>query len=304
MLTGVDQSGHAVEPLRGRSVQAQDALAFAAHPASFAQSPGGIWEFYDLVQPIHGMEAWNGGMRRNATQEESPFDHWHEAKPWEETTSKAGIDLWDQILRHRVRQDDPRFVLLAGSDAHGSFNYSEGWWVDWDGIRVDDNALGRVRTLVHLPHREPNSGRQAPSAAEVAEAVRGGSCVATDGPVLNCTVGFNGTQVGLGGVLTVNGDGALEVQVQASSTPEFGPVEQVKLFYYFRGMEGTASVSLGFAAGHTAVVADDLPSGPGYIRLATATHNGTDTHRCFTNPVWIKSAGAGSRALVVACADW
>jgi hypothetical protein len=110
--------------------------------------------------------------------------------------------------------------------------------------------------------------------------------------------------VGLGGILTADGDGELEVQVQAASTPEFGSVEEVELFYYFRGMTGTISVPVSFAAGHSAVVATDLPSGPGYVRLATQTHNGAGTYRCFTNPIWIKSAGAGSRTLVVTCADW
>lgn len=304
VLTGVEQSGCAIEALRDRSVQAQGAVAFAAHPRSFAQSPGGTWEFYDLVQPIHGIEAWNGDIRRHTAAEESPFDHYQEGKPWDETANKAGIDAWDQVLRHRVGLEDPRFVLLAGSDAHGSFNYSEGWWVDWDGIRVDDNALGKVRTLVYLSHRAASSQREAPSAAEVARALQEGSCVVTNGPVLNYTLGFRTAHVGLGRILKVKGDGTLKVKVQAASTPEFGPVEQVELFYYFRGMGATASIRLEFAVGHTAIVAEELPSGPGYIRLATMTQNGSDTYRCFTNPIWIKSLSTGTRALSVACADW
>lgn len=301
VLTGVGATGQAEPALKGRSVQAQGALAFAAHPATMAQAPGGTWEFQDLMLPIHGMESWNGRLTRHATNQHSPFDHWQEAKDWDEGDSKKAIEVWDGLLRQRVGLPDPRFVLLAGSDAHGSFNYSEGWWIDWDGFRVDDNCLGRVRTLLYLPHRETNGLRRAPTEREIVEAIRSGSCVVTDGPVLNFTVGCNGASVRLGEILTLNGDGVLDVNVQAVSTDEFGAVEQVEVLYYFRGMDGTATRKVDFEIGHSEELARDLPSGPGYVRLATSTRSGRETYRCFTNPIWIKSAGEGERRLRVNC---
>lgn len=304
VLAGVGASGEAEPALKGRSVQAQGALAFAAHPATMAQAPGGTWEFQDLMLPIHGMEAWNGRLTRHAANQDSPFDHWQEGKAWDEGDSKKGIEAWDGLLRQRVGLPDPRFVLLAGSDAHGSFNYSEGWWIDWDGFRVDDNCLGRVRTLLHLPDRDGNGPRRAPTEAEIVEAIGSGSCVVTDGPVLNFAVGHNGTQAKLGQILTVDADGALEVSVQAASTDEFGAVEQVEVLYYFRGMEATAAHVVDFRVGHSEELAPDLPSGPGYVRLATTTRSGGETCRCFTNPIWIKSAADGERRLRVNCVAW
>ena len=216
VLTGVDQAGQAVPEMQGRSIQRQGALAFAAHPASFAQSPGGTWEFYDLMQPIHGMEAWNGRVGRLAADEEAPFDQWKKAKDWEEIASHKAIEIWDQMLRQKVGLENPRFVLIAGSDAHGSFNYSEGWWVDWDGLRADDNCLGKVRTLLYLPQRDPDGARTAPSAAEVMHAIRSGSCVITDGPVVNFSLVYNDQQAFLGDILTMEGEGALELKVQTA----------------------------------------------------------------------------------------
>jgi hypothetical protein len=245
------------------------------------------------------MEAWNTRIRLHAGKEESPFDHWEEAKDWKEGASKRGIEVWDRFLRQKVGLDDPRFVLLAGSDAHGSFNYSEGWWVDWDGMRADDNSLGKVRTLLYLPHRDPESPRGAPTEAEVTGAVRTGSCIVTDGPVLNFTLSFNGDQAKLGEIITVEGDGALEIGVQAASTDEFGQVERVRVVYYFLGMDRSVSELVDYPVGDSQVVNDDLASGPGYVRLEAVTGNGQDTFRCFTNPIWIKVADPGKRQLCV-----
>jgi hypothetical protein len=302
VLSGVNRSGQAVPALKERSVQTQGLLAFAAHPATFAQAPGGTWEFPDLMQPIHGMEAWNGRIRFHAAREESPFDNWKEAKDWAEGANRKGIEVWDQLLRQRVGLDDPRFVLLAGSDAHGSFNYSEGWWVDWNGLRVDDNCLGKVRTLLYLPHRDPGGTRLAPTEAEVTTAIRTGSCVVTDGPVVSQTLTYNGQTASLGEVMTLDGDGTLDVVIRGASTAEFGAVEQVRVVYYFQGMDAAASDAIDFDAGHSVVLDGELPNGPGYIRLEAVTHHGEEAFRCFTNPTWVKVAGSGKRQLTVTIA--
>ncbi len=304
VLTGVGATGQVEPALKDRSVQAQGALAFAAHPATMAQAPGGVWEFQDLMLPIHGMEAWNGRLTRHTAKEESPFDQWQEGESWDKGASKKGIEAWDQILRQKVGLQDPRFTLLGGSDAHGSFNYSEGWWVDWDGFRADDNCLGKVRTLIYLPHRESTEPRTAPTETEVVDAIRAGRCVVTDGPVLNFWVSHNGTRATLGDVLQVDGDGTLEVNVQAASTDEFGAVEQVEVLYYFRGMDEASAQVVDFEVGNGQELAQELPSGPGYIRLATTTRTGAEAYRCFTNPIWIKSVADGERRLRVTCVAW
>ncbi|HEX6383286.1 MAG TPA: hypothetical protein VF177_01330 [Anaerolineae bacterium] len=304
VLTGVDEQGEVVPALQGRSVQEQGAIAFAAHPTFMAQAPGGTWEREDLLQPIQGMEAWNTRYSYRTGKEQNPFENWQPAPPWDDGRNKQGIELWDQMLRQKAGLDMPRFVLLGGSDAHGSFNYSVGWWVDWNGIRADDNCLGKVRTLLYLPHRDPTEPRRAPTGAEVVEAIRLGSCVVTDGPVVNFTVGFNGRRATLGQIMTISGDGDLEVAIQAASTAEFGPVQEVDVIYYFEGMNEAVTKPVEFQIGQSQVVADEVPSSGGYIRLAAATSNGEDAFRCFTNPIWIKSDAPGRRRLRLNCVPW
>ena len=250
------------------------------------------------------MEAWNTRIQYHAANEESPFENWERAKAWAKSASRKGIEVWDQLLRQKVGLDNPRFVLLAGSDAHGSFNFSEGWWVDWDGLRADDNCLGKVRTLLYLPHRNPDEARRAPTEAEVTAAIRKGSCVITDGPVVTQTLTYNGKTASLGDIITLNGDGTLNVNIQAASTAEFGEIRWVRVIYYVQGMAVPVSTRRTFRTGRNVVLDDDLPSGPGYVRLEAVTHHGEETFRCFTNPTWIKAAGPGKRRLTVTFIEW
>ena len=85
---------------------------------------------------------------------------------------------------------DRRPLFIAGSDAHGSFNYSVG--LSWDYRRrllVDDNAIGRVRTAVLMPHPYTN---EVPPEGDILAAVKKGSCVVTDGPIIDFSLEHNG----------------------------------------------------------------------------------------------------------------
>ena len=303
VLGGATEQGQAVAALKGRSVREQGALAFAAHPTLLAQLPGSTWEVEDLRNPINGMQAWNIRATVHAGPEQNPFEHWTPAKTWEEGHNKQGIDLWAQMAQEKVELENPRFVLLAGTDAHGSFNYNLAWWLDWNGVRADDNALGKVRTLLYLPYRDADAPRRAPTEAEIVAAIGLGSCVITDGPVLNLGLAFNGERATLGQVMTLKGDGPLAIEVQAASTDEFGPIEKIEALYFFQDME-EVSETINFQVGARRTLAQDIPSRSGYIRLAVETTNGSDTFRCFTNPIWFKSQTTGRRSLEVRCIDW
>jgi hypothetical protein len=324
VLTGKDRDGQPVADLEGRSVQIQKALAFAAHPTTMAQGAGGTWEDEDLQQAIHGMEAWNGRAWFSADPEECPFGHWKNLSAKERGKCLKAVDRWDEILRWRLEHTaEPRFVLLAGSDAHGSFNYSVGLGKDWDGVRADDNCLGRVRTLLYLP--EPKATREMLSEEEVVQAIRTGSCVVTDGPVLGFSLGFNGGPLAtLGQVMPVAGDGTLDLQIRACSTEEFGRVEHVDVVYWFLGLEAreTVRVRVGKPPGgplgnllanalrYVQAVPWEvgLPSRSGYVRLQTETEvntpDGKQVYRCFTNPIWIQASDEGHRRLRVTYVDW
>jgi hypothetical protein len=177
--------------------------------------------------------------------------------------------------------------------------------LDFDIYHAEDNCLGKVRTVLYLPHRGSTADIKAPNVNEITTAIRQGSCVVTDGPILNLTSHFNGREARLGEMMDgLAGDGTLEMRIQASSTAEFGEIKQVKAVYFFKGMPSTEVATVDFQAGNSTVVKENLPSGAGYIRLETETHNGRETFRCVTNPIWFRFSDSGKRSLRVACLTW
>jgi hypothetical protein len=254
------------------------------------------------------MEAWNTRIRRISDDERNPFDHWKDFDGWKEK-NKPGIKKWVKILKKKVDEGKQGCVLLAGSDAHGSFNYSTALFPpDKDLRSANDNCLGRVRTLLYLPERNSNRVRRAPHKNEIVKAIRTGSCVVTDGPVVDFTMNLDDSKpVTLGQTLTVRGGDKLNVKVRQCSTDEFGQVKSVRIFYYFENMEEEDSKPLDFQVNGTAeVVNDNKPvSGSGYVRLTAKTKNGQkDTFRCLTNPIWVKSTDNVERHITIECVEW
>jgi hypothetical protein len=290
------------------------ALAFAAHPYDIAQPPPfkSKWVEKELAdQRLAGHEFWNGRARRQTGLTDNPF----EDLGWKDPSRLRSRDEarlrklrrrveknWEGALQRAAKawpdgakRPGPWPVFIAGSDAHGSFNYSVG--VGWDytmyGL-MSDNALGRVRTLVRLPD---HGAAGFPGQAELLAALRQGCCLVTDGPVLDLTLGHDGTTAHMGGVLPVDGAGEVTVKIVAHTTPEFGPVPQVELFTCWAGRVTKQALP---ADGKSRTVALGSGDERGYCR-AQAWTRGRDGERfcCFTNPIWIKGAGGGAKTLRV-----
>jgi hypothetical protein len=279
----------------------EETLLFAAHPFQMAQPPPpGKWNSEDLVHPrLTGFEFWNARTRRSARMTLDPYasDDWGDPQKLIKNDQgrirkvKAWADgAWDLVLRKGLqnwRTADAlpalRPVFLAGTDAHGSFNYSIG--LSWDYRRrliVDDDALGKVRTVVYLSDEYTNI---IPPEAELLSAIRKGSCVVTDGPILAFTLAQHGTSAHMGEVLTVAGDEDILMNIQAFSTPELGPVDQVELVTCFRpGRKPDKTI---IKRGERVTL--DLAGNQGYCRLF-AQSEGPDGQLfcCFTNPTWVR----------------
>jgi hypothetical protein len=294
----------------------EETLTFAAHPFTFAQPPPpGTWHAEDLDSlRLTGYEFWNGRSRRSGRMTLNPFAK----KDWQDEEKLAKKDearikkvrrwaetRWEPALRRGLVSWSPaedlpaqRPVFIAGSDAHGSFNFSVG--MGWDyrtRLIVDDNALGRARTVVYLPDHQAHT---VPEIKEILAAVRKGACVVTDGPILEFTLGHNGSVAHLGEALTVSGDGDLEMDIVAHSTPEFGTVEQVEVVTCFNGHRKAKTTIV--KAGETERV--KLDGLQGYCRLYAQTV-GQDGERscCFTNPIWARITDGQKRRLSVRVAS-
>jgi len=277
-------------------------LTFAAHPYGVAQVPPSKWDEGDLAHPrLTGHEFWNARNRRSAKQTDNPFAR----KGWTDPDTLKHRDdaritkllrlvneKWEPHLIRGVEEWAPgsmlparRPVFIGGSDAHGDFNYHAG--MAWDYSKadmVDDNGLGRVRTAISLPYHQV---APVPDVDEILAALKKGSCVVTDGPILELFLEHKGQIAHMGETLLVSGDGEPEMKIVAHSTPEFGPVTQVEVVTYFNGQKSKNSSILILEQGKLAVI--QLAGVQGYCRLQTQTI-GMDGERfcCFTNPIWLR----------------
>ena len=231
----------------------QDTLVFAAHPYDVAQVPPARWGKDDLTQPrLTGYEFWNGRSRVKGRHTYNPFDTpaWQDSAKLQEAAAtriaklkKQARERWDPQLQHGIREWAPgderpawRPVFIGGADAHCDFNYHVGWAWDYRRFEVDDNALGRVRTAIHLPN---HASEEVPGVYEILAAIKKGACVVTDGPILELRLEHAGLTAGMGDLLTVSAGGNLELRLLAHTTPEFGPVREIEVVTYFPRTKGS-----------------------------------------------------------------
>jgi hypothetical protein len=313
-----------------------ETLVFAAHPYDIAQPPfvNCDWDQDDLDNPrLTGHEPWNGRSRRSALLTDDPFStrRWNSRRRLTKSDRDRLKKLrgyadsdWDRALRQGIEAwapDEPlparRPVFIAGSDAHGSYNYSVGWGWDYQTqLMCSDNALGRARTAVFLPEHDSGS---VPETEQILAALKKGSCAVTDGPLLEVSLSQGGRTAYMGDALPVEGEGDVEMRIVAHTTPEFGDVEWVEVIADFAdppeevpaGQEGRGLGQQGgdfwrrvwhgqgprrttVRAGQRATIR--LAGAQGYCRVQ-ATTTGPDGERfcCFSNPIWLRAVGGAGR---------
>ena len=196
-------------------IVAAGGFAYAAHPFD-PISPvmrGGSWDLdVDFLAPggkqlqagLVGLEPWNRATMATADDARDPYCLHRDAdpaacfQPDKEANQYArlekGIELgWRPLLQKGLqpREDTagaPLFkvFLAAGSDAHGDFNYEATMdVVDFIGKPsrglsgyAEDNALGRISTVVYAP------AGMGPRGENILRALREGRSVASNGPLL------------------------------------------------------------------------------------------------------------------------
>jgi hypothetical protein len=285
-------------------------LAFAAHPYDIAQVPPARWSREDLTHPrLTGYQFWNGRIRAKAGKTTNPFAHWADvgalAEADEDRIQKLedqAAERWDPQLQLGVRNwpgghELPpwRPVLIAGADAHGDFNYHVGWAWDYRRFDVNDNALGRVRTVVYLPgHAEA----QVPPVADILAALRKGACVVTDGPIVAVHLEQGDRLAGLGEVLEVRGPEKVLLRATAHTTAEFGHVPAVQVVSYWGGQAEREPRRTVVKAGGKGVL--ELDGHQGYCRLqARSVGPLGEGFCCFTNPIWLRVADGNARRIEI-----
>ncbi len=340
IVTGDGSPSHAAIPLKEAlaRIAAAGGFAYAAHPFD-PISPvmrGGKWDLMvDFLAPdgkqllggLVGLEAWNRATMYTADDMRDPFcvvPHSDASACFQRDPAadqyvrlEQGINEgWLPLLRLGLGArsdgiDAPLFktFLAAGSDAHGDLNFEASMdVVDFLGKPArsingyaEDNALGRLFTVVHSP------GGMGPRGENVLRALREGRAVGSNGPIL--IAGFdrnsNGSlddpgDVGIGQEISCPLKSLPPLQLQWVSSEEFGPLQSIKL------MVGTDAgelppVELPVPSAQALVSGGLVPfdlhqvlKAGGqkwiYIRLVATTRNSANNEfRCYTNPIWIKA---------------
>jgi len=204
-----------------------------------------------------------------------------------------------------------KVFLAAGSDAHGDFDYEATMdVVDFLGKPsrslsgyADDNALGKISTVVYAPQGMGAKGEN------ILRALQSGRSVVSNGPLLIAGFDRNGNgslddseDVGIGDSLAMPLAQLPPLQLAWVSSTEFGPFESIRLILgspegESQPQEITVPAQKQMASGGLFPV-DLRPilgkkkGAWGYIRLEASTRSATgEEFRCYTNPVWLEITG-------------
>ena len=199
----------------------------------------------------------------------------------------------------------------GGSDAHGSFNFSNtGNFAGFGG--VDDNALGKISTLVYCPSGQGENG------TNLLKALQNGNSTISDGPILTMGLSTDGNnnsnEVILGEAVELNSlnQNSYFLNLNYTSTNEFGDVVYLKLIVGTESGETTYKLLLDSVNGNQNIsysLKDVIEEAIGvdnvlydeyfYVRAELQTFKDyslfSDLYRTdygffhsFTNPIWIK----------------
>jgi hypothetical protein len=204
-----------------------------------------------------------------------------------------------------------KFFFSAGTDAHGSFNYSNtsifGTFLDDSNDPVKNLSFGNISCVAHCPNGVGPQGQNA------LKAMHDGNFSVSDGPILINGMSINGENesevlMGMDAAVDESDLGEVYVNFQFASTPEFGAAQYLKIFV--GTVDGEFSFTITDLSDYNGLITMSLAdvledagatyfeNGYIYIRseLQTLAEYGANSPKileeerfhAFTNPVWLK----------------
>lgn len=243
---------------------ADGALSIAAHTrmhVPFLQKillKRGLWEQDDHLQAnVAGFQVLNGSYN----------DDFEE-----------GIQFWVRsLLKGKIS------YIYAGNDAHGNFNRFR--QIKTPMLSIQDHTeqiLGKCRTGIMLS--------ESISLNSILDALRHGSCVISDGPLMDITIrNEEGKSYTLGDSST---GGNINISVNCISSIEYGNLDSFKLILGDLAHQEERQVhELKFKPdlfSESEEISLDVNGISGYLRgiLISQDSNG-NRFQCYTNPIWI-----------------
>ncbi|MFH2143195.1 MAG: hypothetical protein ABIJ97_12280 [Bacteroidota bacterium] len=213
--------------------------------------------------------------------------------------------LWKKSLQQKNNHptlQNWKFFISAGSDAHGSFNYSNtDMTLELIG-NINDNALGKLSTLAYCPNGMGNNG------TEVLFALKNGHTVMSDGPIVTMKIssGTDEIIIGQDTVLSLYQVQHASLIIQQRTTGIYGDVNYLILNGYTQ--DSVYSTSIPVSSDSINLNLEDilldifgfLPESEYFIltaELETIKDFGSladlykipvEKFHCYTNPIWLK----------------
>ncbi|MCP4633849.1 MAG: CehA/McbA family metallohydrolase [candidate division Zixibacteria bacterium] len=259
-----NQNAHDV----AKNILGQGGLPIAAHPGEkplFLERMllnRGYWDYKDLEDDnLEHLQVLNGRLS----------DSFY-----------YGIEVWKKLLLRGKRK-----IIVAGSDAHGSFNRSRQISIPFLTMKESGQQLfGSSRTIAFLGDRQL-------SLSAILDSITSGKCVITNGPFIDLHLSdgeMNKYIIGERVNTAVNSK--FELNAELISSSEFG---EFKEFLIYMGVVGDKTEveilrQVNFDSGPKItvkkVLAGCCPSlkTPCYFRAELKTGN---DNICLTNPIWI-----------------
>ncbi|MBU0764197.1 MAG: T9SS type A sorting domain-containing protein [Bacteroidetes bacterium] len=197
-----------------------------------------------IKQSISGGQIWNvRNARINPDEADNPWNATYSSStssfsPLEETDILHHLVRLQQnmdVVRHvwqkglRLKNTLPsaqnwKFFISAGSDAHGSFNYSNTELSFGITGYVSDNAIGKLSTLVYCPQGMGIHG------SNVLSALKNGNTILSSGPIITVEISTYNDSVIIPGMdfsLTVTDIQNADLLINTATSDEYGQVDSI-----------------------------------------------------------------------------
>lgn len=193
---------------------------------------GQIWNTrYNLISTGDELDPWNvtnstsAFAQMDTTSEEFHFRRFRQGQEVINFINKLGLQQKNQ----NNAMSNWKFYYAAGTDAHGSFNFSN--TDDFAGLgKITNNAVGKLYTVAY------SEGGMGLNGVEVLHALQSGQTIISDGPLLGIGISTNGADDQ--NELTIGGDVWLDpwsysvsyINFDYAITNEFGKIQDIDLF--------------------------------------------------------------------------
>jgi hypothetical protein len=278
---------------------------------------------YLLKPGLIGFQIWNLDSRLTTGDGDNFYDAWNisgngsELSPLDISENynminrlNQGFEVYLHIIRRGLIEktlnaglENWKAFMCAGSDAHGSFNFSNTDMIMGYSGDIEINALGRISTLAFCPEGMGNHGEN------ILNAFQNGNLILSDGPIISMHLSDgSGDNIIIGSDSVINQQQLQNLQLvyHIVTTEEFGDVTNAQLMigtseteysYPLSVDEGEYNINLESIL--NSVFNDEIPEDEYiYIRAELLTLKNFDSnadlykresenYQAFTNPIWL-----------------